>query len=176
LAKIEASLKPVLPDRDTTTAGAMHMKSVLRHYLLLLCLISLGIPGYAVQLSHGRPERVYGMSYSIISNNVVSNPDSSYSQRNIFLVMGPQNFTEKRLIKLMKYFLKEYATPESMFVFLYSHDSQLRDLGKLEVTEPNDEFYRHPYAVISRVNRTMELKYTTEKSRVLKTIMVKDSI
>lgn len=135
-----------MPYHDTSTAAAILrnsyedkvmklmklMKSVSRKYFSVFCLILLGIPGSAAQVMHRQPERVNGMSYSIITNHVVSNADGSYSQRNIFLVMSPRNFTEKRLKSLMKYFLKEYLVPESMSVFLYSHDSQLRDLGKLE--------------------------------------------
>ena len=150
------------------------MKFVLRQCLSVFCLISLGISDYATQVNHRQLEYVDGMSYSIITNSVVSNADGSYSQRNIFIVTSPRNFTEKRLKRLLKYFLKEYPVPESVSVFLYSHNSQLRDLGKLDVTQPNDEFYRHPHAFMSRVTGREELKFTTEKSRVLKKIVVKD--
>ena len=72
----------------------------------------------------------------------------------ILIFTEEKNIAENQLRALLQHFFKKYQKPEDVFIHIYTHQSQLRDLGKIEVLEPNEEAERHPYALIARVDGT----------------------
>lgn len=106
-------------------------------------------------------------SYSVVSQRVT--PD----EWDIFILTSPDNVVEEKLRKLMRYLFKKYRKPKSITVFVHTHESQLRDLGRIGKTLPNDEDERHPKAVLSRVRGREEISYKIPPSNEWKKIIVK---
>ena len=76
---------------------------------------------------------------------------------NIDIFADEKNIKENPLRSLMQHFFKKYQKHEILFIHIYTHQSQLRDLGKIEVIEPNEEAERHPKATIVRSDGEQEI-------------------
>ncbi len=96
-----------------------------------------------------RPEKV--PRYSVVSKYM------SIGTLVIYVFTKEGNIEEKKLRRLMRHFFQRYSKPENLDIHLYTHQSQLRDLGTIEVITPNDEAERHPKATIVRLDGKQEI-------------------
>jgi hypothetical protein len=108
--------------------------------IILLC----ALPVFVNFQNQQKPSKV--PHYSIITKFM------SAGSLTTLIFTDEKTIEENQLRALLQHFFKKYQKPEDIFIHIYTHQSQLRDLGKIEVIEPNEEAERHPYAVIARVD------------------------
>ena len=78
----------------------------------------------------------------------------------IYIYTAEESIEENKLRLLLKHFFKKYRRPNNVVISIFTHQSQLRDLGRIDVPEPNEEAKKHPSALITRIDGKESIGYT----------------
>ncbi len=120
--------------------------------LLVIIYLLCALPVFANFQNQQKRSKV--PRYSIIGKFM------SDGSLNIDVFTSEKVVEENQLRALMQYFFKKYQKPENVFIYIYTHQSQLRDLGQIGVLEPNEEAKKHPSALLTRVDGKERISYT----------------
>jgi hypothetical protein len=154
----------------------MSWESYLRWSSFPICIFIFGLsllPTHANTFQ--KPQQ--RVPYTVILNHVTRNEDRSYEERNISILMYPDDFTEPKLRQLMTYFLKKYPRPNLISVYLYSHTDQVdyfsRRLPDMKDPKRDESYRKYPHGVFLRFRGNEVMRYTIPASNERKTIVVK---